>query len=470
MTLVAGAKLIGDPVDRVDGPLKVTGAAPYPSDVTLPGLAYVTLVRSTVAAGRVSRIDTGAAEAAPGVVAVITHETAPKLERGPMTLLGPSPSAPLQDDRIVHYGQYVAVVVADTQQQAEAAARLVVVGYEHANALLDIGDSRGELRANPWGTDIQRGDADAGLASAEVNYEATFTTERNTTNPLGPFATVAVWDGDTVTVYDATQWTSNVQATVAAAFGIPAAAVRVRAPYVGGGFGAGLRVWPHVILTVLAARSVRRPVKLVLSRPQMFTGVGGRPDTVQTIKLGASRDGALVAIDHEATHTAAMEDESVEPVALASSSGYACPNVSIQDLQRRLNIPCPGSMRAPGEAQGNFALESAIDELSYQLGVDPLELRLRNYTEVHPQLGLPWSSKALRDCYTVGAERFGWSRRNPEVASMRDGHWRVGYGLAGVSYSWWQVRCEARWCRLPCRLRWVSIEPVRGWCLWTGSR
>jgi CO/xanthine dehydrogenase Mo-binding subunit len=245
-------------------------------------------------------------------------------------------------------------------------------------------------------------------------------------------------------VHDATQWTTNTRAAIAAAMGIPEAAVRVRAPYVGGGFGSGLRAWQHVILTVLAARTVRRPVKIVLTRPQMFTGVGHRPNTVQTLKIGASRDGELVAINHESLQTVAMEDDNAESVATTSGSGYACPNVSTHDQQRRLNIPCPGSMRAPGSAQGNFAVESAIDELSYKLGIDPLELRLRNYAEVEPQLGLPWSSKALRECYTAGAERFGWSRRNPEVGSMRDGHWQVGYGMAGVTYDWWQMRCEAR--------------------------
>ena len=435
---------IGAGVDRVDGPLKVRGAAPYASDDTYPDIAHAALVRSTIAAGRVVAIDDEAARAAPGVLAVITHHTAPKLPRGPMSLLGPSPAAPLQDDRILHYGQYVAVVVAEKPHQATTAARLVEVSYDADDALLDIGDKRGELKVNPWGLDMQRGDVEAGLASAEITHQAMYATSENTNNPLGLFATVAAWDGDTVTVHDATQWTSNVHATIAEVFGLEPAAVRVLAPYVGGGFGAGLRVWPHVILAVLAARTVRRPVKLILTRPQMFTGVGHRPNTVQTIKLGARRDGQLVAIDHESIQTIAIDDENIEPATLSSTASYACPNVSTRDLQRRLNIPPPGSMRAPGEAEGNFALESAIDELSYKLGIDPLELRLRNHAEVHPQFGLPWASKALRECYQVGAERFGWSRRTPEVGSMRDGHWRVGYGVAGVSYSWWQVRCEAR--------------------------
>jgi xanthine dehydrogenase YagR molybdenum-binding subunit len=444
MTTAEKTKIVGAGIDRVDGPLKVAGAAPYPSDFSYPGMVHAALVRSTIAAGRITRIDTSAAEAMPGVLSVITHRNAPRLGIGPVTELGKATPAPLQDDRILHYGQYVAVVIAETAQQAAAAARVVEVGYEATDAVLDMGDSRGELRVNPWGTDSKRGDVDAGLASADLTHEATYTTPDNTNNPLGLFATVAVWDEDTVMVHDATQWTSNTRTSVAAAFGIPEAAVRVLVPYVGGGFGSGLRTWPHVILAVLAARMVRRPVKLVLTRPQMFTGVGHRPNTVQTVKIGAKRDGELVAIDDESTQTVAMEDDNAEPVAATASSDYACANVSTRDLQRRLNIPCPGSMRAPGEAQGNFGVESAIDEMSYKLGMDPLELRLRNYAEVEPQLGLPWTSKALRECYLVGAARFGWSRRNPEVGSMHDGRWQVGYGMAGVSYAWWQMRCEAR--------------------------
>ena len=436
--------ILGPGVDRADGPLKVTGRASYPSDVTYPNLAHAALVRSTIAAGRITTIDTSAAESATGVIGVITHLNVPRLERGPASVLGPSPSAPLQNDRIVHYGQYVAVVVGDTPQQAAAGARLVEVTYEPSQAVLEIGDPRGALKANAYGTDSERGDVESALAAAEVRHEARYTTAENVNNPMGLFATVAAWDGDTVTVHDCTQWTSNVQATIAAVFGLEPSAVRVHARFVGGAFGAGLRVWPHVILTVQAARIVGRPVKLILTRPQMFTGMGHRPRTDQTIRLGARRDGELVAIDHQETNTVGLEDENFEPVAGASAAAYACPNVSTRDRQRRLNIPPPGWMRGPGEAEGTFALESAIDELAHKLGVDPLDLRLRNYAELDPRSGLPWASKALRECYEVGAERFGWSRRNPQVASMRDGHWQIGYGLAGITYNWWQVRCQAR--------------------------
>ena len=214
-------------------------------------------------------------------------------------------------------------------------------------------------------------------------------------------------------MHDATQWPAYTQATIAGVLGIEPAAVRVHAPYIGGAFGAGLFVWQHVILAVLAARAVGRPVKLVLTRPQMFTGVGHRPGSVQTIRMGARRDGELVAIEHASTNSAAIAHASIEPITGATARSYACANVATTDRQRRLNIPLPGSMRGPGHAQGNFALESAIDELAYELGLDPLELRLRNYAEVHPQSGLPWSSNALRECYAIGAERFGWTRPQP---------------------------------------------------------
>jgi xanthine dehydrogenase YagR molybdenum-binding subunit len=435
---------IGAPVDRVDGALKVAGAAPYSSDVSYPGMAYAALVRSTIAAGRIVDIATEDAEAVAGVQLIVTHRNAPKLGRAPAGALGPQPPPPLQDDRVLHYGQYVAVVVADTPQSAVEAARRVGVIYEPHDALLDIGDDRSPLIADPFGYDMQRGDLEAGFAAADVVHEAVYTTAENTNNPLGLFATVARWDGDSVVVHDASQWTSNARTTVAGAFGIPAESVRIHAPYLGGGFGAGLRAWQHVILAAVAARMLQRPVKVMLTRPEMFTGVGHRPGTHQTIRLGAKRDRELVAMEHEAVQTVAMEDDNTELVSLVTTDSYACPNMSARDLQRRLHIPCPGSMRAPGEAQGGFALESALDELSYALAIDPLELRLRNYADIHPQLELPWSSKALRECYAVGAERFGWDRRDPAPASMTDGRWQVGYGLAGVSYLWWQVRCQAR--------------------------
>jgi CO/xanthine dehydrogenase Mo-binding subunit len=444
MTTATREKIIGEPVDRVDGPLKVTGAAPYPSDFTFPDLTHAVLVQSTIAAGTIRGIDATKAQAAPGVLAVITHENAPALVEGPMTPLGPSPPFPLQDNRILHQGQHVAVVVARTREHARAAARLVQIDYEEAAPVLSIDDSRAPVLLNRWGQDVDRGDVSVALASAEVVYDETFTTAPVTPNPMGLFATVARWEGNRLTVHDASQDPMLVRTTLATVFDLPETDVRVLVPYLGGGFGSGLRVWPHVILTALAARVVGRPVKLVLTRPQMFTSVGHRPQTLQRVRLGAARDGRLLAVDHEGTSTlGALDEGGIEPVAGVTSNAYACPNVATHDRRARLHIPSPHWMRGPGTTQGNFAVESALDELSYKVGIDPIELRLRNYAEVHPGTGLPWTSKALRECYSAGAERFGWARRTPKVGSMRDGNWLVGYGMAGVTFTSGQARCQA---------------------------
>jgi CO/xanthine dehydrogenase Mo-binding subunit len=450
MTTATREKIIGDPVDRVDGPLKVTGAAPYPSDFALPDLTHAVLVQSTIAAGTIRAIDAAQAEAAPGVLAVLTHENVPALVEAPTTLVDGPPPFPLQDNRIVHRGQHVAVVVARTREQAVAAARLVEIDYEAAAAVLRIDDPRAPVvpdRLAGLGRgpqDVARGDVTAALASAEVVYDETFTTAAVTNNPMGLFATVARWEDDRLTVHDANQWPTMVRTTLATVFDLPENSVRVLVPYLGGGFGAGLRAWPHVILTALAARVVGRPVKLVLSRPQMFTSVGHRPESWQRVRLGATRDGRLVAIAHESTSTiGTLDDGQIEPVTQVTGNAYSCPNVATHDQRARLNIPCPHSMRGPGTTQGNFALESALDELSYTLGADPIELRQRNYTEVHPGSGRPWSSKSLRECYRVGAERFGWERRTPEIGSMRDGNWLVGYGMAGVTFTPGEAPCQA---------------------------
>ena len=444
MTTVTRETIIGDPVDRVDGPLKVTGAAPYPSDFTFPGLTHAVLVQSTIAAGTISGIGAAKAEAAPGVLAVITHENAPALTDAPLTPLGPPPPFPFQDNRILHQGQHVAVVVARTREQAAAAARLVEISYEEVAPVLSIADPRAPVLLDRWGQDVDRGDVTAALASAEVVYDETFTTAAVTNNPMGLFATVARWEGNRLIVHDSSQDPMSARRALATVFGLPETDVRVLVPYLGGGFGAGLRAWPHVILTALAARVVGRPVKLVLTRPQMFTSVGHRPETLQRVRLGATRDGRLMAVDHESTATiAAVDDGGVEPVTQITGNAYACPNVATHDRRARLNIPSPHWMRGPGTTQGNFAVESALDELSYTLGIDPIELRLRNYAEVHPGSGRPWSSEALRECYRVGSERFGWARRTPGIGSMRDGNWLVGYGMAGVTFTSGQAPCQA---------------------------
>src|SRR6266851_83472 len=422
MTDAIGSTILGAPVDRVDGPVKVAGAAKYPSDVTLAGLVHAALVHATIAVGTITRIDTARAEAAPGVLTVITHENAPALPDAPTTQLGPSPQLPLKDNRVLYHRQPVAIVVAQTREQATSAARLVELSCEESQAILGIDNPLAPVVANPWGMDTVRGDAAAALASAEVVYDQEFTIAAETNNPLGLFATVAHWQGDRLTVHDSTQWPTQARATLATFFSVPEENVRVLVPYLGGGFGAGLRTWPHTLATVVAARMVNRPVKLVLTRPEMFTAIGHRPQTAQRLRLATTRDGRLLAIDHEATSTRATEEPNIQPIAMRTPTMYACENLATRDRQVRLSIPSPGPMRAPGTVEANFPIESALDELSYQLGVDPIELRLRNYADVDPRSGRPWSSNALRECYRVGAQRFGWGDRNPEIGSMRDGN------------------------------------------------
>jgi CO/xanthine dehydrogenase Mo-binding subunit len=436
--------VLGEPVDRVDGRLKVTGAAHYPSDFTFPGLAHAALVQSVIAAGTIKKIDTARAQAAPGVVAVVTHENAPALKEPPPAPFWAWGPLTLNDNRVRFHGQPVAIVVAETEEQAQAAARLVTINYVADTPLLGISNSQAEVRRNPWGLEITRGDVEKALASTPVTYDETFTIAPETNNPMGLFGAVARWEADRLIIHDSTQWPIFTRQILSSVFGVPEDHVRVLVPYLGGGFGAGLRVWPHTVFTALAARIVARPVKLVLTRPQMFTAVGHRAECRQRVRMGMDRGGRLLAIHHEGTTTFAMEGGNPELITWGTQTAYACPNVATRDRQVLVNIPAPGAMRGPGNVSGNFAIESALDELSWKLGIDPIELRLRNYAEVHPNTGLPWSSKALNECYRAGAERFGWSKRKLEIGSMREGDALVGYGMAGLTYEWYAGKASAR--------------------------
>ena len=440
--------MVGTARDRVDGRLKVMGSATYPIDVTLPDLAHAVLVGSTVTSGRIRRIGVDAAERSPGVLAVITYLNAPALAHASATLrmgdpIGPQPLPPFQSDAVLHYGQHVAMVVAETREQANAAAALIEVTYARDTPLLSFDDPRTSPVFHPWTPDYDRGNVREALAAADVQVNETYTTAENTNNPIGLFATVAAWDGETLTVHDTTQHPHGVRDRLAVAFGIDPAGVRVLVPFVGGAFGAGLRVWPHVLLAALAAQVTKRPVKLVLTRAQMFTTLGHRPNTIQQVSIGASRDGQLAAIEHVSRSSIGMADELINLITYGTPHAYVCPNVSTRATQVRQSIPIPGWMRAPGEAEGSFALESAIDELSCALGIDPIALRVKNHAHVHPETGLPWSSNALLDCYRQGAERFGWPARNPEPRSMRNGRQLVGYGMARGALLAYQPPCKA---------------------------
>ncbi|MEV4620414.1 xanthine dehydrogenase family protein molybdopterin-binding subunit [Asanoa sp. NPDC049573] len=444
MTATLTDRLLGRPLDRVDARRKVAGAAPYPSDFDLPGQVHAALVSSTVAAGRITRIDRSAAEGAPGVLAVLTHENAPPLAPPPPNDLGSTTRWTLQDDRIFHYGQHIGIVVAGTRAQAQEAARLVEVEYAAEDPVLDIGDPRAVVEANPYGLETGRGDVEIGLAAADATLDATYSIAAETNSPMGLFTTVADWQGGRLVVHDTTQYPTMVRASLAAMFEVPERDVRVLIPFLGGGFGAGLRLWSHTVLTTLAARVLDRPVKLVLTRPQMFSSTGHRATNRQRIRLGATGDGRLLAIDHDCLAANGVEDRLSSYIVASTPVQYACDNVATHDRIAHLNIPYTGFMRAPGGAELNFALESALDELADQIGVDPVELRLRNYAEVNPASGKPWSSKALRECLMVGADRFGWAGRDPAPGSMRDGDWLVGYGMAGVTFDFYADPCEVR--------------------------
>jgi xanthine dehydrogenase YagR molybdenum-binding subunit len=437
--------VIGQPVSRVDGRQKVTGRAPYAAEFIVPGQAHGVIVRSTVASGRIASIDSTAAERAPGVVAVLTHRNAPKLAyREHKAVVDPDVGERLhvlQDDGVSHQGQPIALVIAETLEQASNAATLVRVTYAPDGGTTDITrvepvlptqqkTDQGERRP----AETRRGDPEGALAAAEVKIEPTYVIPREHHNPIEMHATIAAWDGDRLTLWDKTQWVHNTADEIAAVFGIPAENIRVVSPFVGGAFGSALRTWPHVTLAALGARAARRPVKVMLSRREMYYGVGYRPHTVQRVALGASRDGRLAALVHDGYQETSTYEEFSEALLHASRFLHSCPNVYTRHRIAPMNVNTPTYMRAPGEASGVFALESAMDELAVALNIDPIELRLRNEPEQDEFKKLPFSSRSTRECYRVAAERFGWSRRNPEPRSMRDGRWLIGWGMATATY------------------------------------
>lgn len=441
----AAGPSVGAAMDRVDGRLKVTGAARYAAEFPLPGLVHVVMVTSSIAKGRVRRMDTAAAERAPGVLAVLGPANAPRLAES-TTVNTSQPGQPpsrvptlLQDDRVHYNGQPIGLVIADTFEHATAAARLVRVTYDEEKPDLDVTTApRAPGNAvHPTGPEPKhttRGDVAAGLAAAEVTVDHTYTTPLENHNPMEPHNTIAVWEGDRLTVYDSTQGIFNVRNGLAKAFGIPRENVRVVSYFTGGGFGSKGGPWSHVFLAAMAAKRAGRPAKLFLTRRQMFGPVGGRPLTIQRVTLGAKRDGALTAIRHTSLSSTSTLENWLEPSAVQTRMLYASPNAETDHDLARLNVGSPSFQRAPGEATGTFALESAMDELAIALAMDPIALRLKNYAERDAQSGKPFSSKSLRECYRVGAERFGWSRRESKPRSMRDGRWLIGYGMATATY------------------------------------
>jgi xanthine dehydrogenase YagR molybdenum-binding subunit len=430
---------VGRPLPRVDGPLKVTGAATYAAEFAPAGMVHAALVGATVARGRIARVDADAALAAPGVLAVITHANVPPLgdlpERG---VFRTEDRVPLSDDRVHYAGQHVAVVVAETFEQARHGAALVRVDYEPEAPLLPEPGALAELAlpSPDDGDRYARGDVAATLARpAAARIEHAYTTPVENHHPMEPSATVAAWDGDELTVWDSTQWVLGTRKALAAAFGLDPAAVRVICPFVGGGFGCKGMQWPHTTLAAAAARVVGRPVRLVLTRAEMATAVGHRPLTVQVLTVASGEDGRLLALRHRTINVTATTTDYVESAGHSTSRNlYACDAVEVTHEIVRANVPPPTFMRAPGECTGMFALESALDELAAELGIDPVELRLRNHADGDPAAGVPWSGKRLRECYAHGAEAFGWSARRPAPGSHRDGRDLVGWGMAGAVF------------------------------------
>ncbi|MFI0449728.1 xanthine dehydrogenase family protein molybdopterin-binding subunit [Actinomadura sp. 6N118] len=430
---------VGAAVPRVDARLRVTGRAKYAADNSPDGVVHAVIVDSSVGRGRITGIDARAAEAQTGVLKVISHLNAPKL---PPIGGGFPPGQrlrPFQDDRIRFFGQPVAVVVATTLEIAQHATSLVEVSYdtEPVSTDLSVADPAGEPET------YARGDADRVLDSAPVRLDLTFRTARNHHNPIEPAGIVARWDGDQLTVWEKTQFVRGAVFTLSGEFGIPPNRVRVISPFVGGAFGSAARTWVHSVIAALAAREVKRPVKLVLTRRQLYFGVGYRPAYEYVLRLGSDRQGRLTASAHDARTEASRYETHHEEVLDPGRMLYSTPNVRQAYRHVRLDVSTPWFMRGPGYSNGTYCVESAMDELAHELGLDPIELRLRNEPAGDESTGLPFSTRRLRDCYRAGAREFGWHRRNPKPRSMRDGDWLIGMGMAAGVYDTQRSEAQA---------------------------
>ena len=430
-------------IPRVDGPLKVSGTATYAADGHFPGMLYAVPVCSTIANGKITSLDVSAASSVPGVRAVYHRKNLGPVFR---TAPGDGLSAyldekrpPFEDDTIRYYGQYVAVAVADTFEQAQAAAHAVKVKYSEEKAdvrtLLSTEDKPKEVSA--------RGDAESAFAAAPFKLDHTYVTPVETHNPIEMHATVAVWNGDKLTLYETSQAVVNHREVMAQMLGLPNENVKVISKFLGSGFGGKLWPWPHSLLAAVSARNLNRPVKLVVSRKMMFQNVGHRPRTQQRIRLSATADGKLTSLQQDYLNHTSILDEYEEDCGEATVYLYSTPNLRVTSGLARRNVGTPTSMRGPGAVPGLFALESGLDELAIQLRMDPVALRLRNEPEKDESNNQPFSSRHLKECFTAGAEKFGWSRRTPEVGSMRQDGLTLGWGMAACSWIAARMACEA---------------------------
>ncbi|MEO7311566.1 MAG: xanthine dehydrogenase family protein molybdopterin-binding subunit [Chitinophagaceae bacterium] len=430
-----------EPISRVDGIQKVTGKAKYFAEFKLPNMSYCVMATSTITRGRITAIDTKKAENAPGVIAVFTHLNMPEI---PGNAAPPNPSnLPLGgqqykimgSDQILFNGQPIAMVIADTLERAQYAASLIKSTYQKEEFHTDLHTEKDKGKVpKRGGGDYTRGE-DGAYKTAPVMVEENYSLPMETHSPMELHGILAMWEGDDkVTVYAKTQGVKSTQSAIMRAFKLTEKNVQVYSEFVGGGFGMALRTWPQEIAVVAAAKKVGRPVKFMMTRPQMFTMVGYRPATLQTVGLGATADGKLTGIYHEATGITSTYDDFTEGTVNMSKFMYACPNVTTKYRIVPLDIGVPVWMRGPGETTGAFALESAMDELSYKLKLDPIELRLRNYADTDPEKKLPFSSKYLKEAYAAGAEKIGWFQRNPVPRSMHSNGWLVGYGMSSGTF------------------------------------
>ena len=451
------ANILGPARNRVDGRAKVTGAAKYSVEFQMPNCAYGWTVESNIAKGKILSIDTKSAQVAPGVLAVVTHlntpkpkEPAAKKDRGQTHGIRSEERVPFSDDQIHYAGQYVALVVAKTIEQARYAASLVKVSYAPEEPLLtmEAAKSSATKPKESFGpVQIKKGDVDLALKNASLTkIEQSYTTPTETHNPIEMSGTIAAWDGDDkLTLYDATQFVKGVQSVIARAWNLPNENVRVICPFVGGAFGCKGAVWPHVFAAAMAAKAAGAPVKLHVTRRNMFVGTGHRTPTIQTIALAATSKGKLQAMRHVSQVATSPVGDHIETCG-ARSTGvmYESPAIQVDETLHKINVASTTFMRAPGECPGTYALECAMDELAYALNMDPVALRLANHADKDPHKDVPFSAKHLKECYSLGAEKFGWAKRNPKPRSMRDGDFLVGWGMATATYPAHKMEAAAK--------------------------
>ena len=432
---------IGKARVRVDGPFKVTGTARYTSDHSFPGMLYAVPVGATIAKGVIKAIDTSRARQMPGVREVLKRGDLPISAITPNfadALMLDEPRPPLDDDVVRYYGQYVALVVADTFEQAKAAADAVTVSYA-----AEIPNVDSHLVADETKVVSERGGVQKAFAAAPVTIDSDYAISPETHNPIETHATVAVWNGDELTLYETSQGVVNHRNVLAEMLGLPRHKVQVIAKYIGSGFGSKLWPWSQSPLAAAAAIKLGRPIKLVLSRPMMFHGVGHRPRIEQRVRLGAGADGRLMSLQHDYVNATSILDDYEENCGEATPHMYSVPNLRVTSGLAKRNIGTPTSMRGPGAVPGLFATESAMDELAVKLGMDPVELHLINEPQLDEGIGVPFSSRHLRECVTLGAEKFGWSDRDPKVGSMQRDGMKLGWGMATCSWLAARLDCTA---------------------------